>query len=401
MPEIWITGIGVASPLGIGAEAVRASLAGGSNGLGPLTLFDRGDLPIHRVGEVKDFRPREMVVNKKSLKVSKRNCHLAMAAGRLAWTDAGLDEGVPASRAGVVMSAGRTTAIVEELAHAVRDSFSPDGRLDYSLYAENSTVYLPPYWFLRYIPNMVPAHTAIELNFKGPSNTLCAGVVGGLLALEEACSILERGEAEVMLAGGSDSFVEPYHWITLRQLGLLDERPERSPSPFEPDAAGTVLGEAAALLVLETESSAKKRGRDPIAIVGGFESGRLPRRKEDGKPGLPRIPSETKPAALTALMGSGVPERDALETELAADSNWLCYRNRTGWLGGTQGPHDLACLLLEASSKGGVVTATPDLTDPIGGRAKWVENRVRSGDRLRVQSLSRSGRFSAVTVRLP
>ena len=203
MSEVWITGIGIVSPIGIGKENISRSLAEGRSGIGPISRIDVEDFPVRLAGEVKDFRPRDYVRNRKSLKITRLITQLALAAGKLAWEDAELENGTEPGRAGITMSAGRVTGDLTEVAPAVYASLDEEGRFDLAAYAYHSTVHMPPYWFLRHIPNMVPTHVSIELGLKGPSDTNCTTVVGGLLALEEAADIIRRHDADVMLAGGA------------------------------------------------------------------------------------------------------------------------------------------------------------------------------------------------------
>ena len=399
MPEIWITGIGIVSPLGIGRENVLDALLERKSGIGPVTHFETGDFPVGLAAEVKDFRARDYVKNRKALKVSRLNIHLALAAGKLAWDDAGLEGRADPNRTGVVMSAGRITANLMEVCFPVRNSIDENGKLDLSEYARQAPDYMPPYWFLRHIPNLVPGHISIELGLKGPSNTNCMTVVGGLLALEEAARIIERDDADVMLAGGADTLVEPYHLITHLQKGRLDTRKEGVPCPFDTNARGTVLGDGSTVLVLENAATAKAQGKSPLAVLERFDYGKTVDVPFEGPPRLLRKPEGTPQAAVTALAGTGVRDFDALEIELAGESDTTCYRALSGWMAGSNGPHDLACLLIEAGT--GEIRPCPQVQDPILGDGRWGGRKIGSGDVLGVQCLSWEGQFASLKVRLP
>lgn len=396
MDEIWITGIGIVSPLGIGCEAVEASLREHRSGIRPITLFETEGYPVKCGGEVSEFRARDLVRNRKALKISRRNIHLALAAGNLAWEHAGLEGRVAPERAGVVMSAGRLGATLEEICPALREAINGEGRVDLAKYAETSARIMPPYWFLRHIPNLVPGTVAIDLGLKAPSNTICVGGIGSLLALDEAVSILRRGDSDVMLAGGADCLVDAYHVVTHHQLGRLDVEHPEGPRPFHRDAAGTVLGETGTVVVLERADFARAGNRAPLAVWEGFRSGRP---SEADPSGWVEEMNGTDAPAAAVLGGTGRPDLDSREISLAyPNSKLACYRNRSGWLGSSTGVHDLACALIEARATGAIANRPHDGVLPSHDR--WENAAVTVGDTLAVQTLSWTGAFASATIRI-
>ena len=394
MDEIWLTGIGTVSPLGIGREAVENALENGESGIRDISLFEVGDYPIGTGGEIPDFQARKMVKNRKLLKVSRRNIHLALAAGNLGWEDAGLEGQVEPERAGVIMSAGRLGATLEEVCYAVRDAVNEEGNLSLERYAETSARLMPPYWFLRHIPNLVPGSVAIELDLKAPCNTICLNGVGSLVAIQESVAVIERGEADVMLAGGADCLVDPYHIVTHHQLGRLDLTHPEGPRPFEGDASGTLLGETGTVVVLERAEFARSRGKSPIAVWRGGCSGRPKHREQIGAGDFDweRTPD------LTVLGGSGNQELDQAEYDLTdPESSLTCFRGQTGWFGGSNGVHDLACALISGKSSPAL---SSDRIAPSLSPDRWPPQTVGGGDLLQIQSLSWSGLFGAVRFEL-
>jgi 3-oxoacyl-(acyl-carrier-protein) synthase len=400
--EIWITGIGIVSPLGIGREAVADSLSQGLSAIRPIEQFEVGDFEVQEAAEVRDFNPRELVKNRKALKISRRNTHLALAAGTLAWRDAQLEGRVEPERAGIVMSAGRITPDLKEVSPLFLSALDDGGRLNLQLYAQNCPSFFPPYWFLRHIPNMVPAHIAIELNLKAPSDTTCMTVVGGLLAMDTAASILRRGDADVMLAGASETLVEPYHLVTHLQEGRLDTRVSASPRPFSPDARGTVLGEGSTILVLERAEFAERTGAKPLAILEDFTSGGYLDTQDRENPTLLRNNPYSAPPDLTLLGGTGWPSFDRAEIELAQpSSSFACYRPWAGWQGSVNGPHDLACFLLSGYRSPQEIFPRQEPIQGLECDSRFQPGLLKSGQRVAVQSVSWAGQFAALTARVP
>jgi 3-oxoacyl-[acyl-carrier-protein] synthase II len=133
-----------------------------------------------------------------------------------------------------------------------------------SAFVRAAATELFPLWLLRHIPNLAAAHASIHLDAQGPSNTIATGCVAGANAIGEAARIIARGDADVMLAGGTDARVSPLGTLRYRDLGWLATRDDIEPAaisaPFDEDASGFVNGEGAAILVLESLEGARKRG---------------------------------------------------------------------------------------------------------------------------------------------
>ncbi|MFN9368929.1 MAG: beta-ketoacyl-[acyl-carrier-protein] synthase family protein [Planctomycetia bacterium] len=260
--DIVITGLGVVSPIGIGSEPVWESLAAGSSGVRLIDLFDASELRVRFGGQVSDFDPRHYVRPRKSLKVMSREIQMGFAAADLAMADAGLTAGsFTPERCGVVFGGDMIYADLEDLDQAYRRSIA-DGRFSFPLWSEAIHEELHPLWLLKHLPNMTASHVAIAHDARGPNNSIVLGDVSGLLAVAEAASVIERGWADIMLAGGSGCRLHPTALVA-RGDALLSHRADdcrRACRPFDRGRDGLVNGEGAGVVVLESRAHAERRG---------------------------------------------------------------------------------------------------------------------------------------------
>ncbi|HOM15927.1 MAG TPA: beta-ketoacyl synthase N-terminal-like domain-containing protein, partial [Thermoguttaceae bacterium] len=207
--EVVITGVGVVSPIGVGQEAFWRSLVEGRSGVRRLTSFEpTADLPPFG-GEIADFDAKQYVRPRKSLKVMCRDIQLAVAAADLAWTDAHLPAQPPhPDRLGVVLGAEMIQCEPEELAPAFQACME-DGRFEFRHWGPRAMPEIFPLWMLKYLPNMPACHVGIIRDARGPTNTIVLGEVSSLAAIGEAFRVIQRGQADLMLAGGASSRIHP------------------------------------------------------------------------------------------------------------------------------------------------------------------------------------------------
>ncbi len=261
-PPVVITGIGVVSPIGIGREAFLDALLGGQSGIRRLQNFQTSESPIQIAGEIGDFEPKKYVRPRKSLKVMARDAQLGVAASTLAIEDAGLSENaVDPQRMGVVLGADTICYTLDESWPTYKKCMV-DGKFDFSRWGEAMNL-VHPLAFLKVLPNMIASHVSIACDAQGPNNTMHHGEVSSLLALMEAARVIERGAADVMLAGGASSLMQPSDLIrraVMRDYARRQDDPAAAMRPFEQDRDGQVFGEGSALFVLESGSHAQARG---------------------------------------------------------------------------------------------------------------------------------------------
>ena len=260
--DIVITGAGVVTPIGIGVEAFWEALVARESGIRPVDLFDASSLRVRFGGQIPDFDPKLYVRPRKSLKVMSREIQLGFAAADLAIGDAGIAAGsLEPERFGVVFGSDMIYADLEDLAQTYRRS-ARDGQFDFHLWSEAIHEELHPLWLLKHLPNMAASHIAIAHEARGPNNSIVLGDVSSLLAISEAASVIRRGWADVMLAGGTGCRLHPTALVA-RGDALLSHRADDFRSacrPFDRERDGLVNGEGAGAIVLESREHAERRG---------------------------------------------------------------------------------------------------------------------------------------------
>ena len=303
--EIVVTGAGVVSPIGIGREPFWNSLVEGRSGVRRLDLYDDPALPPPIGGAVVDFDPKQYVRPRKSLKVMSRDIQLAFAAADLACADASLPANpVAPERLGVVFGAGIIPCDLEELAGAYRACMS-DGKFEFSRWGQAMSAELFPLWMLKYLPNMPACHIGIGQDARGPNNTITHGDVSSLSALAEATRVLDRGQADAIIAGGVGARLHPAAWMRSHggDLSRRGDAPEAASRPFEAGRDGIVNGEGAGAMLIETRASADTRGATALARVlgcaGVFSPG-------DGAANGQRLSEAVSRAISTALQDADV-----------------------------------------------------------------------------------------------
>jgi len=282
--EIVITGIGVVSPIGIGKDAYWASLCHGKSGVRRLGLYEDEDMLVPFGGDVADFDPKLYIRPRKSLKVMNRDIQLAVTAADLACTDAAVHERpVDPERFGVVFGTDLMTCELHEMVAVYRNCLV-DGEFDFRLWGEKAMSDLYPLWLLKYLPNMPACHIGIAHDARGPNNSITLREVSSLMAISEASRVIERGQAEVIVAGGASSRMHPATWLHGDVLGFSrrSDDPAGASRPFDADRDGMVNGEGAAAFMIETSQNARARGVPVLARILGCATAFEPRR--NGQP---------------------------------------------------------------------------------------------------------------------
>ena len=260
--DIVITGLGVVSPIGSDCDTFWAALLAGTSGVRPMNLFDASALSVRFGGQIPGFDPKQQVRPRKSLKVMSREMQIGFAAADRAMADAGLTAGAfEPERCGVIFGADMIYAGLEDLERAYRRARA-DGHFDYHRWAAVIHEEVHPLWLLKHLPNMTASHVAIAHDARGPNNTIVLGDVSGLLAVAEAASLVRRGWADVVLAGGTGCRLHPTALVAHgdAQLSHRGDDCRLACRPFDRDRDGFVNGEGAAVLVIESRRHAEARG---------------------------------------------------------------------------------------------------------------------------------------------
>jgi 3-oxoacyl-[acyl-carrier-protein] synthase II len=252
-----VTGIGAITPLADSAPETWRGLVGGRSGVGPIESFDASDLPVRIAGEVHGF-DAEALLGAKRFRRSARFSQLAIAAAREAVADAELDIAADPNRTGVVVNA------------AVAGG--PETERNVRALVERGPRELSPYFVPSTILNMAACEVAIDLGVHGPVNASALACASGTAALLEARRLILSGEADVVIAGGTDAGIAKAMFAGLALMGPLSERndaPEEASRPFDADRDGFVFGEGAVVLVVESAEHARARGAGVYGAVAG------------------------------------------------------------------------------------------------------------------------------------
>lgn len=280
--RVVITGLGLLSPMGLGLEPFWTALASGRGAVRDIQSFPVDGLPCRAAAEVPPFDIRAIALPKhkkpltKSLKYMARDIQLAVAGAELAIADAGLAEGgVDPTRIGLDLGAGLISSELDELAPAIKIA-TKNNMFDFATYGREGLPAITPIWLLKYLPNMLACHISILCDLQGPSNSITEGESASAMALGEACRIIQRGRADIMVSGGADSKIHPLSIVRMTLLNSIS-RWEGDPSaacrPFDTRREGWVPGEGAAIIILEEREHALKRGAKIYGEILGFGSG--------------------------------------------------------------------------------------------------------------------------------
>jgi len=257
--RVVITGMGPITPIGTGTEAYWRALLDGVSGVGPITHFDASEYPTRIAAEVKDFDP-EQYVERKEAKRMDRFVQLAVAASKLAVEDAGLNiQGYNADRIGVLIGSGIGGTSTWEEQHSVL--------------LEKGPRRVSPFFVPMLISDMASGMVSILLGAKGPNLGIVSACATATHAIGEAFEIIKRGDADVMLAGGSEAAITPLSvagFCAARAFSTRNDDPEHASRPFDLHRDGFVMGEGAGTVIVESLDNALARGAKVYCEIIGF-----------------------------------------------------------------------------------------------------------------------------------
>ncbi len=277
-----VTGVGIVTPIGVGAEDFVNALRSGRSGVAPIRAFDCTGLASRIAAEVDDgcVRLADFVTPPKLIKLMSRATGFAVVASAQAREQACLSpDDVPPARLAVSLGASGMGPsdfdMVRDEALALIDMVHETGtrNFDVPAFARAFTARTNPVALLRGLPNIAASHIAIQQRAQGPSSTVTTACTSGTQAIGDAVRMPRADEADVVLAGGTDAPINPTGVLGFSLLGTLSSRnesPEAASRPFDLDRDGFVLGEGAGILVLEREGFARARGAPLLAEIAGY-----------------------------------------------------------------------------------------------------------------------------------
>jgi 3-oxoacyl-[acyl-carrier-protein] synthase II len=257
--RVVVTGVGLVCGCGIGTEEVWRNLLAGRSGIGPITQFDASAFDCRIAGEVHDFDPLKWV-EKKELKKMGRFIQLALAASDFAMRMAGLEvKPEHATATGVYIASGIGGFDVIEREH--------------SKFLQGGPGKISPFFIPGAIINLASGHVSIRYGAKGPNSATATACSASAHAIGDAFKIIQRCDAEVMIAGGSEAAITPMGvggFAAMRALSTRNDEPQRASRPFDAQRDGFVVGEGAGVLILESLEFAQRRDARIIAEVAGY-----------------------------------------------------------------------------------------------------------------------------------
>ncbi len=313
--RVVVTGIGMISPLGVGNEATWQGLVEGRSGIGPITKFDATAYSARIAGEVKGFDP-EKWIDKKEVKKSDTFIHYAIVASQMAVDDAKLDtKSLDPDRLGVVIGSGiGGLPLIEQMHQKL---------------IERGPARISPFFIPGLIVNLATGQISIRFNARGPSSAPATACATGAHAVGDAFRIIQRDEADVMFAGGSEAVVTPLAvggFAAMRALSTRNDEPERASRPWDKERDGFVMGEGSGVLILEEREHALARGATIYCEITGYgmtsDAYHITSPSEDGE-GMSRVmkralkDAKLEPTDIQYINahGTSTPVGDRIETK--------------------------------------------------------------------------------------
>ncbi|MBE0477796.1 beta-ketoacyl-ACP synthase II [Candidatus Aerophobetes bacterium] len=351
---VVVTGMGVISPIGTGLKNFQEALFAGKSGIRRITRFDPSSFRSQIAGEVDGLRV-ENFLSPKDIKRMDRFTQLGMVAAQEAIIEAGIDtDREDPKRIGVLVGSG-----VGGLETIEREKIT---------LLEKGPQRVSPFLVPMLITDIASAYIAIKYGFMGPNFSISTACATGNHAIGEAFKIIQRGEADVMVTGGTEAAITPLGlagFCSMRALSTRNNEPQKASRPFDRERDGFVIGEGAGIIILEELKRAKKRGARILAEIIGFgmscDAYHITQPVEDGKGirfAMERVLEDAKlsPDEVNYINahGTSTPLNDKIETRAikelfgkrAYDIPVSSTKSMTGHLlGATGGVETIACIL--------------------------------------------------------
>jgi 3-oxoacyl-[acyl-carrier-protein] synthase II len=390
--RVVITGMGIVCPLGHDVETVWEAMMAGKSGMAKTTIFDASTFPSTFGAEVKNYDAAKYTKNQHLHKYGNRGSGFAIGAAVQACKQAGIDietdepgDGIDRSRLGIYLGAGEGSVDNDVFFEAIVKAWNIDkSEMDWGKWAEVAFGKMSPMRELEQEPNMPAAHIAMLTGARGPTRSCLTACAASTQAVGEAMMIIRRGDADVMIAGGAHSMIHPLGLTGFNRLTALSTRndsPETASRPFTASRDGFILGEGGAILILESENSAKKRGVEILAEVIGYGSSsdafRVTDMHEEGRGAIQSMTAALADAGISYkdvdyinTHGTSTMENDSIETkaikavfkEEAKNTPASSVKSMFGHLIGAAGAAELITCVL--AIRDNIVPPTMNLNDP-------------------------------------
>ncbi len=390
--RVVITGMGIVCPLGHDVETVWEAVLAGKSGVAKTTIFDASTFPTTFDSEVKGYDFTKYIKNTQLHRHSNRGSGFAIGAAVQACRQAGIDvetneptDGIDRSRLGIYLGAGEGSVDNDVFFEAlVRAWNSEKNEMDWGRWAEVAFGKMEAMRELEQEPNMPAAHIAALTGARGPSRSCLTACAASTQAVGEAMMMIRRGDADVVIAGGAHSMIHPLGLTGFNRLTALSRRndsPETASRPFSATRDGFILGEGAAILILESLRSAKKRAVDILAEVVGYGSSsdafRVTDMHEQGRGAIQSMTWALADAGISYsdvdyinTHGTSTAENDSIETkaikavfkEKAKSTPASSVKSMLGHLIGAAGAAELITCVL--AIRDNIVPPTMNLNDP-------------------------------------
>jgi len=257
--RVVVTGVGLVTPLGIGVKTTWENLISGKSGVGKITSFDASAFPTQIAGEVKGFNPEDFI-EPKEVKKMDRFIHFSIAATTMALDDSGFKiTDKNAERVGVIVGSGMGGLLAIEHYHSV--------------YLEKGPKRITPFFVPMLSINLASGQISIKFNAKGPNSAVATACATGSHSIGDAFKIIQRGDADAMIAGGAEAVITPMGvggFNAMKALSTRNDEPEKASRPFDINRDGFVVGEGAGIIILESLQSALNRGARIYAELVGY-----------------------------------------------------------------------------------------------------------------------------------
>jgi 3-oxoacyl-[acyl-carrier-protein] synthase II len=390
--RVVITGMGIVCPLGHDVESLWQAILTGESGVAKTTIFDASTFPTTFDAEVKDYDFAEYTENPQLHKHGNRGSGFVTGATVQACKQAKIDvetteptDGIDRSRLGIYLGAGEGSVDNDVFFAAIVEGWDADkNEMDWGKWAQVAFGRMDPMRELEQEPNMPATHTAMLTGARGPTRSCLTACAASTQAIGEATMLIRRGDADIIIAGGAHSMIHPLGLMGFNRLTALSTRndsPQTASRPFSATRDGFILGEGAAILILESLSSAKKRGVEILAEVIGYGSSsdafRITDMHDQGRGAIEAMTAALANAGISYkdvdyinTHGTSTIENDSIETkaikavfrEEAKNTPASSVKSMLGHLIGAAGAAELITCVL--AIRDNILPPTMNLMDP-------------------------------------